>query len=123
MYNKLAKQAYFIMRLRGSGYNVERIFPKLSGEDGTVQLGYSKSDSRMWTIIINPGQASVFCTCYVNNGENDDINPKSKCFFEIYDGGQFIPGRFKIDTASIEVFIERLMKLGIQPVFRPRAPR
>ena len=110
MYNKLQKQAYFIMRLRSCGYNVDRIFSS-----------YSESDSRMWTIVINPNQASVICTCYVNNGETDDVSSTSKVFFEIYDGGQFIPGRFKIDTASIEVFVEKLIKFGIEPVFQQKS--
>lgn len=103
--NKLAKQAYFIKRLRDSGYHVERLF-----------AAYSKSDPRMWTIIINPKGASLMCTCYINNGEAEDISPNSKCYFEIFDGGQFIPGRFAIDTNSIEVLITNLIKFGIEPV-------
>lgn len=69
----------------------------------------------MWTIIIDPKNANVLCTCYINNGENSDVSPKSKCFFEVFDGGQYIPGRLKIDTSSIEVFILRLMQMGIEP--------
>jgi hypothetical protein len=34
-------------------------------------------------------------------------------YFELHDGGQFIPDRFKIKTSSIEVVIEYLVKFGI----------
>lgn len=105
MQNKLAKQAYFIKRLRDSGYHVERLF-----------AAYSKSDPRMWTIIINPKGASLMCTCYANNGEAEGISPNSRCFFEVFDGGQYIPGRLKIDTNSIEILITYLIKYGVEPV-------
>ena len=105
MYNRLQKQAYFIKRLRDSGYNVERVF-----------AGYSYGDARLWTIVINPKQASLHCTCYVNNGEAEGVDTEARCFFEVFDGGQFIPGRLKIDTNSIEIFISYLIKRGIEPV-------
>jgi len=34
-------------------------------------------------------------------------------FFEIYDGGQYIPDNFRIKTSSIEVIIEYLVKFNI----------
>lgn len=105
MYNRLQKQSYFIKRLRDSGYYVERLFPM-----------YSYMDAREWTIIINPRESSIICTCYANNGSTEGIDSEESCFFELYDGGQFIPGRLKIDTNSIEVFIENLMKRGIKPI-------
>ena len=105
MQNKLTKQAYFIKRLRDSGYSVERLF-----------ASYSYSDPRLWTIMINPKGASVLCTCYINNGETEGINPKNKYFFEVFDGGQFIPGRLKIDTNSIEVLVTYLIQYGVAPV-------
>jgi len=72
--------------------------------------------------VINPKDASLHCTCYANNGDEDGINPESRCFFEIYDGGQYIPGRLKFDTNSIEVFISYLIKRGIEPVnTRPKS--
>ena len=108
MSNKLAKQSYFIKRLRGSGYQVERLIPV-----------YSKPDPRIWTILINPQSAAVLCTCYVNNGEADGVSPECDNFFEIYDGGQFIPGRLSIETNSIETFITTLVNYGIEPSKTP----
>ena len=108
MKNKLAKQAYFIKRMRDSGYNIEKIFE-----------GFSQSDPRSWTIMINPGVSSVFCTCYSNHGESDGIDVDSSCYFELFDGGQFIPSRIKIDTSSFEIIIAHLMKFGIQPTIKP----
>lgn len=104
MTNKLAKQSYFIKRLRDSGYYVERLIPV-----------YNRTDPRMWTILINPRDAAILCTCYANNGESDRVAGDSRNFFEIYDGGQFIPGRLTIATSSIETFITNLVHYGIEP--------
>ena len=105
MQNKLAKQSYFIKRLRDSGFYVERLIPV-----------YSRTDPRMWTILINPKNAAILCTCYTNNGESERVESKCKNYFEIYDGGQFIPGRLTIATSSIETFITNLIQYGIEPV-------
>lgn len=105
MKNKLAKQSYFIKRLRDSGYSVAKIFDK-----------YSTTDSRAWTILINPSDASVYCTCYCHHGEAMNVNEDSMCYFEFYDGGQFIPSKIKIDTNSLEVIISRLIKFGVEPI-------
>ncbi len=97
MSNKLTTLGYFMKRLRDSGYVVDRVF-----------TSYSQVDPRAWTVILDPGVASVLCTCYIN----DPILGES--FFEIHDGGQFIPQRlFKIKTNSIEVLVSYLVKFGI----------
>lgn len=96
MANKLTTMGYFMKRLRDSGYIVDRLFQ-----------GYSMVDSRTWSVVIDPGCASIFVTCYQNDPE------PGKSYFEIYDGGRFIPGRFKIDTNSIETFIGYLVEFGI----------
>jgi len=96
MANKLTTMGYFVKRLRDSGYVIDRGFN-----------GYSMIDSRSWTVVIDPGCASIFCTCYQNDPE-----PGSH-YFEMYDGGKFIPGRLKLETNSIETFIEYLVKFGI----------
>jgi hypothetical protein len=70
----------------------------------------------MWTIIINPKKASLMCTCYANHGEASGVPDTSASFFEVFDGGQYIPGRLNIDTDSIEIFITYLIKYGIEPV-------
>jgi len=97
MANKLTTQSYFIKRLKDSGYMVYKIFD-----------GYSEADPRSWTVMIDPGNASVFCTCYLNHKELF-----GETFFEFYDGGQFIPEKFKLKTDSIEVIINYLVKYGI----------
>lgn len=120
MANKITTYGYFKKRLRDSGYLVDELYRR-----------YSKSDPRAWSVIIDPGGASVFCTCYRNESEMDDN------YFEIYDGGQFIgSGRVKIKTSSIEVFISYLVKYNInnkaygynnpgerRPSYKPRPPR
>lgn len=104
MKNKLAKKSYFIKRLRDSGYEIEKVFDK-----------FSEADPRNWSIIINPGTASVFCTCYVNYIDVNEKEPRLRCLFELYDGGQYIPNRVKLETSSIEVLVSRLIKFGIYP--------
>jgi hypothetical protein len=94
-HSKPTTLGYFVKRLTGSGYRVEKVF-----------TDYALTDPRAWTIIIDPGCASVICTCYINkNGIGDN-------FFEFYDGGQFLPN-MKIKTQSVEVLIEYLVKYGI----------
>lgn len=94
--NKITTLGYFLKRLRDSGYYAHKLF-----------TDYSKADARAWTVIIDPKGASIFCTCY----QNDPYVGESS--IELYDGGQFIPGRLKIKTDSYEVLIEYLVKFGI----------
>jgi hypothetical protein len=96
MSNKLGTLGYFKKRLRDSGYIVDDLWRY-----------YSKSDARQWSVVIDPRNAVVFCTYYQNATEPGDN------YIEIYDGGQYIPGRFKIKTSSVETFIEYLVKFGI----------
>ena len=96
MSNKLTTLGYTLKRLRDSGYYACKIFTE-----------YSEVDPRAWTIVIDPKGTSVLCTCYVNDpfiGET---------YLELYDGGQFIPGRLKLKTSSFEVLIEQLVQYGI----------
>jgi hypothetical protein len=97
MANKLTTLGYFLKRLRDSGYYACKIF-----------TGYNKeSDPRAWTIVIDPGGTSVFCTCYINDpylGES---------YFELYDGNQYIPGKLKLKTSSFEVLIKHLIQHNI----------
>lgn len=96
MSNKITTQGYFIKRLKDSGYHVWKIFEN-----------FGEADPRAWTIVIDPGGASVFCTCYINEGTFGLSS------FELYDGGQFIPQKVKIATESIEVIISYLVKFNI----------
>ena len=95
MANKLTTLGYFLKRLRDSGYYAHKLFTE-----------YNEADCREWTIIIDPGYSSVFCTCYVQDPAFGET------FFELYDGGQYIPGRLKIQTDSFEVFVYHLVELG-----------
>ena len=96
MTNKLTSLSYFIKRLRENGYVINPVF-----------TGYSLLDSRAWTVILDPGCASIFVTCH----KNDPVIGRS-CF-ELYDGGKFIPGRFKLETSSIKTFITYLVEFDI----------
>jgi hypothetical protein len=103
MNNKLNNQSYFIKRLRDSGYVVNRL-----------DFEYSYRDPRAWTVIIDPGNSSVFCTCYIN-ANKDDIRESNigDNYFELYDGGQFLPQKFKLNTNSVEVIMSFLNQYGI----------
>jgi hypothetical protein len=96
MSNKITTLGYILKRLRDSGYYAHKIF-----------TDFSESDPRTWTIIIDPGVSSVFCTCFVNDTFIGDS------YFELYDGGQYIPGRLKLKTSSYEVLIEHLVRYNI----------
>jgi len=94
--NKITTISYFIKRLRDSGYIADKLFTE-----------YNDADPRSWTAIVDPGVASVLVTCYNNHRELGEE------YFEIYDGGQYVPDRFKIKTSSVEIIIEYLVKFGI----------
>lgn len=94
--NKITTVGYFIKRLRDSGYVTNKIF-----------TDYAEHDPRAWTVIVDPKLASVFITCYNNH------NSFGEEYFEIYDGGQYIPEGFKLKTSSIETIIEYLVKFNI----------
>jgi hypothetical protein len=94
--NKLTTVGYFIKRLRDSGYVTDKVFND-----------YADHDPRSWTVIVDPKFTSVFITCFNNH------NSFGEEYFEMHDGGQFIPERFKLKTSSIETVIEYLVKFGI----------
>jgi len=94
--NKVRTPSYFIKRLRDNGFIVIKLFNV-----------YSKDDPRIWTIMVNPSEASVLITCYVNK---ENIN---EVLFEIHDGGKRIPKNFFIKTDSIEVIIDYLIRHGV----------
>ena len=91
--NNIYTAGYFIKRLKDSGYVVLRIFEK-----------YSFCDPRRWTIIVDPGNASIFITCYENKDFKDEI------MFEISDGGRRFPKNYSIKTDSIEVIVSALVE-------------
>jgi hypothetical protein len=101
--NKLNNQGYFSSRLKNSGYQISRL-----------EINYSKTDPRLWSIVINPGEASVLCTCYVNANKNNlKDSVLGDNYFELYDGGQFLPQKMKLNTSSIEVIVNFLVEHGV----------
>lgn len=101
--NRLKNQGYFVSRLKNSGYAVLKL-----------KLKYSEVDPRAWTIVINPKSSNVFCTCYINaNNNNLKESSYGEVYFELYDGGQYLPKKIKISTSSIEVFLTYLSEYGV----------
>lgn len=96
MKNNIKTLGYFVKRLKDCGYETWKIFDK-----------YSDADPRKFTVLIDPFGAAVYCTCYENLESEGDV------WFELHDGGQFIPFRFRINTDSFEIITKYLTKYGI----------
>ena len=94
--NKIKTPSYFIKRLRDNGFVVIKIFNV-----------YAKHDPRQWTVMVNPSEASVFITCYVNKDNIDEI------LFEFNDGDRRIQSNFFVKTDSIETIIDFLIRHNI----------
>lgn len=97
--NKITTLSYFVKRLKDSGFNIWKICNN-----------YAQSDPRKWTIMIDPGNASIFVTCY----ENRDF--KSEKMFEFNDGGRLFPRNFSLKTTSIEVVVTTLIERGVSQI-------
>ena len=95
--NKLKTAGYFIKRLKDNDFVTLRIFDK-----------YSKSDPRKWTVLVDPGGASVYVTCF----ENTPF--KGEYLFNFNDGNQVFNNNFSLKTDSIEVVVSKLLKSGVQ---------
>lgn len=94
--NKLKTAGYFIKRLRDSGFETIRIFN-----------GYSDSDPRKWTLLIDPKKTSVFVTCF----ENTPF--KGEYLFTFEDGNQRFRTGYSLKTDSIEVVVNKLLNSGV----------
>jgi len=94
--NKITTAGYFIKRMRDCGYVCDKLY-----------IEYSQADPRSWTVVVDPRHSTVIITCFNNHNEFGEE------YFEMHDGGQFIPEHFKIKTSSIEVIVEYLIKFGI----------
>ena len=94
--NKLKTAGYFIKRLKDNDFVTLRIFDK-----------YSKSDPRKWTVLVDPGGASVFITCF----ENTPF--KGEYLFSFNDGNQLFNNNFSLKTDSIEVVVSKLLRSGV----------
>jgi len=95
--NKLKTAGYFIKRLKDNDFVTLRIFDK-----------YSESDPRRWTVLVDPGGASVYITCFENTPFRDEY------LFNFNDGNQNFNNNFSLKTDSIEVVVSKLIKLGVQ---------
>ncbi len=92
MKNRITTLGYFKKRLRDNGFIVINIFNN-----------YLNDDNRKWTIMLNPGNESIFITC---KQEKDFDTP----VFEFNDGGNIIKQtNLKLTTMSMEVIIEKLL--------------
>jgi hypothetical protein len=94
--NSIRTPSYFCKRLKDNGFIVLKIFN-----------GYGPHDPRRWTILVDPGDSSIFITCYTNREFGGDV------MFELSDGGQRFPKNYSIKTDSIEVMISYLIKTGV----------
>ena len=95
--NKLQTAGYFIKRLKDNDFVTLRIFDK-----------YSNTDPRKWTVLVDPGGASVFITCF----ENTPF--KGEYLFSFNDGNQNFSNNFSLKTYSIEVIVQKLLKSGVR---------
>ena len=98
MKNNISTLSYFIKRLKDNNYVVWKVFNK-----------FGDHDPRKWTIMVNPGEESVYITCYINTDEIGSIP-----VFEIQDGTSIFRNYAKIQTRSMEIIIKNLLKRGIQ---------
>jgi len=94
--NKIKTAGYFIKRLKDNGFVVFKMFN-----------AYAKSDPRRWSVLVDPGNHSVYITCYTNKEQKGDV------LFEFDDGGNHFNKGFYLKTDSIEVIINLLLEKGI----------
>lgn len=97
MKNKITTLGYFTKRLKDNGFVVWKIFNK-----------YAESDSRHWSILVNPGEESVYITCFVNA---DGLN--SIPVFEFNDGSNIFRTNLKVSSSSMVVIINHLLTNGV----------
>jgi hypothetical protein len=97
--NKIKTPGYFCKRLKDNGFVVLKIFN-----------AYSSTDPRRWTVLVDPGDASVFVTCYTNKNEFKEV------LFEFDDGGNNFKNGFYMKTNSIEVIINHLLEKNVNNV-------
>lgn len=90
--NKLKTAGYFVKRLKDAGYVTLRMFDK-----------YSDKDARKWTVLVDPGGASIFITCFENRPFNGEY------LFGFEDSNQRFKRGYVLKTSSIEVVIQRLI--------------
>ena len=92
MRNKVKTCGYFKKRLKDNGFIVLDVFKS-----------FNDKDKRKWCLLINPGQESIFCTCYAN------FDNEVSVAFAFNDGGKKIPKNFFMATPSMESIITQLI--------------
>lgn len=97
-HNKINTLGYFVKRLKDNKFITYRIFND-----------YAATDTRRWTILVEPGIHSVYITCYHNKEFANDI------MYEFNDGGVLFPKNYSIKTDSIEIIITHLISRGVAP--------
>lgn len=97
--NSIKTPSYFCKRLRDSGYIVLKVFQ-----------GFNNADPRRWTVLVDPGGASLFITCFTNKEFAGDV------MFEFNDGGIRFPKNWNLKTDSIEVIVTQLIEKGISNI-------
>lgn len=95
--NKLSTPGYFLKRLKDNQFTTFKIFQN-----------YSSADPRKWTVLVDPGEASIYITCYENKNHAGEI------LFEFADGNQLFNRNIFIKTDSIEVVVTMLLEAGVQ---------
>jgi hypothetical protein len=95
--NKISTPGYFLKRLKDNKFKTYKVFKE-----------YAASDPRRWTILVDPGNTSVFITCYENLSFKGDV------LFEINDGGQLFPRNFSLKTSSVEIVVTKLLEAGVK---------
>jgi hypothetical protein len=97
--NNLYTLGYFLKRLRNCNFIALKIFND-----------YRSDDHRKWTIIVDPGNTSLFITCIFYRDTKDFM-------FHLDDGGKLFPKNFFLKTDSIEIIVESLINRGVAQVF------
>lgn len=70
---------------------------------------YSEMDSRLWTVLINPGAESVYITC---KSRKEAANLHLPEFHIVHDYMK-LQDNVKIRTGSIEVLVNHLLRSGV----------
>ena len=92
--NKITTQGYFIRRLRQSGFFVSRVYDR-----------YSESDSRKWTVVINPTEALV--SIDINSGQSiKEINIEKTALKTNLEAAEEISRQIKIRDLSGLIVID-----------------
>jgi hypothetical protein len=97
--NKITTLSYFVKRLKDCQFNTWKICSN-----------YALADPRKWTIMVDPGNTSLFITCY----ENKDF--KGEMMFEFNDGGRSFPRNYSLKTSSMEVIVTTLIERGVSQI-------